>query len=270
MALEKGSLILIDYTAKTKDTNEVFETTVEDEAKNLQSYDPTVKYEPRLVSVGDGWVIKGLDEALSNSNAGDKIDVEISPDKGFGIRDPSKIRMIAQRKLGEKADELRPGDIVDIDDRKGIIRFVGSGRVQIDFNHRLAGRTLNYSVNILKMLTLDEEKIKSLIRRRLPIDSEKLRAEINDQSLSITIPEDSTLIEGLQIIKKAIANDLFKYLPTFQNIKFIEEYIKAEKETVEEKKDTPKAEKETVEEKKDTPKAEKETVEEKKVSQKKV
>jgi FKBP-type peptidyl-prolyl cis-trans isomerase SlyD len=263
VALEKGSLILIDYTAKTKDTNEVFETTVEDEAKNLQSYDPTVKYEPRLVSVGDGWVIKGLDEALSNSNAGDKIDVEISPDKGFGIRDPSKIRMIAQRKLGEKADELRPGDIVDIDDRKGIIRFVGSGRVQIDFNHRLAGRTLNYSVNILKMLTLDEEKIKSLIRRRLPIDSEKLKAEINDQSLSITIPEDSTLIEGLQIIKKAIANDLFKYLPTFQNIKFIEEYIR-------EKKETSKAEKETVEEKKKTSKAEKETVEEKKVSQKKV
>jgi peptidylprolyl isomerase len=250
VALEKGSLILIDYTAKTKDTNEVFETTVEDEAKNLRSYDPTVKYEPRLVSVGDGWVIKGLDEALSNSNAGDKIDVEISPDKGFGIRDPSKIRMIAQRKLGEKADELRPGDIVDIDDRKGIIRFVGSGRVQIDFNHRLAGRTLNYSVNILKMLTLDEEKIKSLIRRRLPIDSEKLRAEINDQSLSITIPEDSTLIDGLQIIKKAIANDLFKYLPTFQNIKFIEEYIRSEKETVEEKKETSKAEKETVEEKK--------------------
>jgi peptidylprolyl isomerase len=104
----------------------------------------------------------------------------------------------------------------------------------------------------------------------LPIDSEKLIAEVNDQSLSIIIPEDSTLIEGIQIIKKAIANDLFKYLPTFQNIKFIEEYVRAEKETVEEKKDTPKVEKETVEEKKDTPKVEKETVEEKKVSQKKV
>ena len=265
MTLEKGSLILIDYTAKTKDTDEVFETTLEDEAKNLQSYDPTVKYEPRLVSVGDGWVIKGLDEALLNSNAGDKIEVEISPDKGFGIRDPSKIRMIAQRKLGEKADELKAGDIVDIDDRKGIIRFVGSGRVQIDFNHRLAGRTLKYSVNILKMLTLDEEKIKSLIRRRLPIDSEKLKAEIIDQSLSITVPEDSTLIEGIQIIKKAIANDLFRYLTTFQNIKFVEEYVRAEKETIEEKK-------ETIEEKKETPMAdkEKETIEGKKVSQKKV
>jgi len=254
VTLEKGSLILIDYTAKTKDTNEVFETTVEDEAKSLQSYDPAVKYEPRLVSVGDGWVIRGLDEALSNSNAGDKIDVEISPEKGFGIREPSKIRMIAQRKLGEKADELRPGDIVDVDDRKGIIRFVGSGRVQIDFNHRLAGRTLNYSVNILKMLTADDEKIKSLIRRRLPVDTEKLKADVSDQSVSITIPEESTLIEGIQIIKKAIANDLFKYLPTFQNIRFVEEYVKAEKENIEEKKDAPKAEKENIEEKKDAPK----------------
>jgi len=254
VTLEKGSLILIDYTAKTKDTNEVFETTVEDEAKSLQSYDSAVKYEPRLVSVGDGWVIRGLDEALSNSNAGDKLDVEISPEKGFGIREPSKIRMIAQRKLGEKADELRPGDIVDVDDRKGIIRFVGSGRVQIDFNHRLAGRTLNYSVNILKMLTADDEKIKSLIRRRLPVDTEKLKADVSDHSVSITIPEESTLIEGIQIIKKAIANDLFKYLPTFQNIRFVEEYVKAEKENIEEKKDAAKAEKENIEEKKDAAK----------------
>ncbi|MDP9197519.1 MAG: peptidylprolyl isomerase [Thermoproteota archaeon] len=254
MTLEKGSLILIDYTAKTKDTNEVFETTVEEDAKNLESYDSATRYEPRLVSIGDGWVIKGLDEALSNANAGDKIDVEIPPEKGFGIRDPSKIRMIAQRKLGEKADELRPGDIVDVDDRKGIIRFVGSGRVQIDYNHRLAGRTLNYSVNLLKILTADEEKIKSLIRRRLPIDTEKLKADVNNQSLSITIPEESTLIEGIQIIKKAIANDLFKYLPTLENIRFVEEYIRNEKETIEEKKDRPKDEKETIEEKKDRPK----------------
>ena len=78
------------------------------------------------------------------------------------------------------------------------------------------------------------------------------------------------MIEGIQIIKKAIANDLFKYLPTFQNIKFVEEYVRAEKETVEEKIDSPRAEKETVEEKRDSPRAEKETVEEKKISQKKV
>jgi peptidylprolyl isomerase len=235
VTLEKGSLILIDYTAKVKDTNEIFETTINDDAKNLQSYDPSTKYEPRLVSIGDGWVIKGLDEALSNAKAGDKLDIDIPPEKGFGIRDPSKIRMVPQRKFGEKADELKPGDTIDIDDRKAIIRFIGSGRVQIDFNHRFAGRTLQYSVNILKLLTDNKEKIVSLIRRRLPIDEEKLKLGMKGQNLTLTIPEDSTLIDGIQIIKKAIANDIFKYLPTLSNIQIIEEYVKPIKENSEQK-----------------------------------
>ena len=64
MTLEKGSLILVDYTAKVKDTKEIFETTNEEEAKKSDLYDPTRRYEPRLVSIGEGWVLKGLDELL--------------------------------------------------------------------------------------------------------------------------------------------------------------------------------------------------------------
>src|SRR5919109_4575822 len=94
MPLEKGSLILVDYTAKVKDTNAVFDTTRDEEAKKTNFYDTTHKYEPRLVSIGEGWVLKGLDEALSNANLGDKFTIEITPDKGFGDRDPSKVRMI--------------------------------------------------------------------------------------------------------------------------------------------------------------------------------
>ena len=57
MALEKGSLILIDYTAKVKDNDLTFETTREDEAKKSDMYDPTRRYEPRLISVGEGWIL---------------------------------------------------------------------------------------------------------------------------------------------------------------------------------------------------------------------
>jgi len=272
VTLEKGSLILIDYTAKVKDTSEIFETTINDDAKNLQSYDPSTKYEPRLVSIGDGWVIKGLDEALSNAKPGDKLDIDIPPEKGFGIRDPSKIRMVPQRKFGEKADELKPGDTIDIDDRKAIVRFIGSGRVQIDFNHRFAGRTLQYSVNVLKLLTDNNEKIVSLIKRRLPIEEEKLKLGMKGQNLTLTIPEESTLIDGIQIIKKAIANDIFKYLPTLSNIQIIEEYLKATKESTEQKQEATKesteqkqeATKESTEQKQE---ATKESTEQKKQSQ---
>jgi peptidylprolyl isomerase len=56
VAITKGSLILIDYTAKVKDSDEIFETTIEENAKKSNLYDPSIKYEPRLVSIGEGWV----------------------------------------------------------------------------------------------------------------------------------------------------------------------------------------------------------------------
>jgi peptidylprolyl isomerase len=224
MALERGSLVLVDYTAKVKDSNEIFETTNEEDAKKSDLYDPTRKYEPRLVSIGEGWVLKGLDEALANANLGDKLTIEITPDKGFGDRDPSKVRMIPQRKLGEKADNIKVGDVVEMYERPGIVRYVGSGRVQLDFNHRFAGRTLTYDVNILKKLESDDDKIMYLIRRRLPIDNDKIKFKLVDSTLEIELAEGTFLSEGLQIIKRAIANDIFKFVSTVKNIEFIESY----------------------------------------------
>src|SRR5690606_8663338 len=237
MPLEKGSLILVDYTARVKDTNEVFETTIEEEAKKTaQLYDPTRKYEPRLVSVGESWVLKGLDEALANANVGDKLNVEITPDKGFGERDPNKVRMIPQRKLGDKADEVGVGDVIEVDDRTGIVRYVGSGRIQVDFNHRFAGKTLLYDVSVTKKLETDNEKITALLKRRTGLEESKVKINLAAPNVEIELPEEAYLAEGLQIIKRAVANDIFKFVPSVKNVKFVETYSapEAEQKKVEE------------------------------------
>ncbi|HVX01659.1 MAG TPA: FKBP-type peptidyl-prolyl cis-trans isomerase [Nitrososphaera sp.] len=222
--MDKGSLVLVDYTAKVKDTNEVFETTREEEAKKTDLYDPTRKYEPRLVSVGEAWVLKGLDEALAKAGVGDKLNVEVTPDKGFGERDPNKVRMIPQRKLGDKADDVHVGDVVELDDRTGIVRYVGSGRLQVDFNHRFAGKTLVYDVNVMKKLDADSDKITALIKRRIPLEDNKIKFNLSGANLDLELPEETYMAEGLQIIKRAVANDIFKFVPTIKNIKFIESY----------------------------------------------
>ena len=72
MAFNKGSLILVDYTSKVKDTGEVFETTIEEEAKKHSFHEANVKYQPKLVAVGESWVVKGLDEAYEKASVGDK------------------------------------------------------------------------------------------------------------------------------------------------------------------------------------------------------
>ncbi|HSA75442.1 MAG TPA: FKBP-type peptidyl-prolyl cis-trans isomerase [Candidatus Nitrosocosmicus sp.] len=224
MTLEKGSLILLDYTAKIKDSNEIFETTRVDDVKNNPDFDPNKKYEPRLLGVGEGWVLKGLDEALLQSSIGTPLNIEIPPEKAFGERDPSKVRMIPLRKLGEKANEVSIGDVIELDERIGIIRFIGSGRVQVDFNHKYAGRTLVYDANIVKKLENDDEKISNLIRRRLPIDTTEVEYEIKASDLEISLPENTFLIEGIQIIKRGISTDIFKFVPSLKNIIFTEKY----------------------------------------------
>ena len=72
MTFKKGQLILLDYTAKIKDSGEVFESTNEEEAKKHSIHDPNLKYMPKLVSVGEAWVLKGLDDALPETKEGEK------------------------------------------------------------------------------------------------------------------------------------------------------------------------------------------------------
>ena len=224
MTFQKGTLILVDYTAKVKDTNEVFETTREDDAKANSIHDTNRKYQPRIISVGESWVLKGLDDSLLNTNVGDKLVVEVPPEKGFGTRDPAKVRKIPLRKLGDDAEKVSVGDTIEIDERTGIIRFIGSGRVQVDFNHRFAGKTILYDVNVVKSLNTDEEKITGLLKRNIPVDDSKIKFEIKGSVLDVTVPEEILMAEGLSTIKRIIANDIFKFVNSLEKINYIETY----------------------------------------------
>jgi len=243
LTFNKGSLILVEYTAKVKDTDVVFETTIEAEAKKHSIHDANIKYQPKLVSVGESWVIKGLDEALANSKVGDKTSVEVTPDKGFGERDSGKVRMIALRKLGEDADKVTVGDTVEIDQKTGIIRYIGSGRVQVDYNHRFAGKTILYDVNVLKALETDDEKINGMLKRHLPVDDSKLVFKKTGTSLDITIPEELFRSDGLQVMKHFIQSDIFKFVPALEKINFLETHLNKSSETQKKEESKPNTEK---------------------------
>ena len=224
MTFKKGQLILLDYTAKIKDTGEIFETTLEDDAKKHTLHDPNVKYMPKLISIGDGWVLKGLDDALFETIAGDKKTIEVSSDKGFGARDKGKIRMIPLRKLGEDAEKVSVGDTVEIDNKKGIIRYIGSGRVQVDYNHRYAGKTILYDINVKKSLDSDDEKISEILKSRMPVENDKIVYKKNGTMVDISIPEEIFRADGLAIIKHFIQTDLFKFVTSLTKVNFVETY----------------------------------------------
>ncbi|MGI0056281.1 MAG: FKBP-type peptidyl-prolyl cis-trans isomerase [Nitrosarchaeum sp.] len=233
MTINKGSLILIDYTAKVKDSDEIFDTTIEEDAKKHSIHEPNVKYQPKLVSIGEVSypVLKGLDEALAKTTVGDKLTVEVTPDKGFGERDSGKVRMIPIRKLGEDAEKVSVGDTIEVDNKRGIIRFIGSGRVQIDYNHRYAGKTILYDVNVVKSLDSPNDKVDGILKNRLPLENSKITFELKDKEVSITMPEEIFRVDGLQIMKHFIQLDIFKFVPSLEKVNFIETHLNKQTQT---------------------------------------
>jgi len=228
MAFSKGTLVYVNYTAKVKDTGDPIESTVEEQAKKLDIYDADRRYEPRLVAVGEDWVLKGLDEEISKMDVGEKKTAELPPDRAWGERDPTLLRMVPLRKFGDKADDLRVGDVVEMDDRVAVIRFIGSGRAQVDYNHRLAGKTLIYDIEVVRKVEPGEDTIRSLMKRRFPGEGDKMAFTQTGGEVSVTVPEEAFLVEGLQIIKRGIANDILHFVPEVTKVAFTEAYPRKE------------------------------------------
>jgi len=233
LTFDKGSLILVDYTARVKDTEEIFDTTVEEDAKKHSIHEQNVKYQPKLVSIGEVSypVLKGLDEALAKTAVGDKLTVEVTPDKGFGERDSGKVRMIPIRKLGEDAEKVTVGDTIEVDNKRGIIRFIGSGRVQVDYNHRYAGKTILFDVNVIKSLDSPNDKVDGILKNRLPVEDTKIAFDLKDKEVNITIPEEILRADGLQIMKHFIQLDIFKFVPTLEKVSFVETHVNKQTQT---------------------------------------
>jgi peptidylprolyl isomerase len=226
MSLQKGDFILINYTAKVKETNEVFDTTLEEVAKKEHLHKEGEIYEPKLIVIGESWMLKAVDESFETMKLNKPQSVEVPPDKAFGPRDPEKIKRVPLKQLLAK-DIHNPtiGMRIDYNGKMATIRSIGAGRVLLDFNPPLAGKTLVYDVTVDKKLAADEEKVTALIHRRIPlVDTEKFKFTIQKKTLTIDMPEDSFYIEGIQIAKRGIAMDLQKFLPELTEIKFVESF----------------------------------------------
>ncbi len=229
MPIGKGDFILVDYTGKVKETGEVFDTTIEEVAKKERLYKEGDIYEPRLIVVGEGWVLKALDESFPNFEVDKAASVEIPPDKAFGSRDPEKVRMVPLRRLTARGITPQLGMRLEFDGKLATVRTLGSGRVQLDFNPPLAGKTLVYEVTVKKKLETKAEKMAALVHRRIPtVEIEKFGIKIGKNLATISVPEEAFLVEGIQLAKRGIATDIQKFFPEMMTVRFIEEFKRKE------------------------------------------
>lgn len=226
MPLQKGDFVLVDYVMRVKDTNEIIDLTIEDVAKKEKIYREDGVYEPALVILGEGWILRGIEEELYKMDVGESKVIEVTPDKGFGERDPSKVKIVNARELTKRGITPRVGARVELDDGVAIIRRAEGGRVILDYNHPLAGRTITCEIKVVRKVEDVKERIRELVHTRIKrVDKEKFKIDVSgDGVATVEIPPEAFTYEGLQYAKRGVALDIGRYIPGISTVKFVEVY----------------------------------------------
>lgn len=120
--------------------------------------DSTFKGDPATFSVGDGSLLPGFEKALFGLEAGDEAEIEMPPEVGFGQRNPGNIQKVRRDHFSPDI-ELEPGLVISFDNGSGelpgVVQEVGEDEVTVDFNHPLAGQTLNFHVKIIEVASVN-------------------------------------------------------------------------------------------------------------------
>ncbi len=222
-AVNKGDFIKLEMTGWTEETGEVFETTSEETARENGIYSEERVYGPRLVIVGEGFVLRGLDNRLPGTPFDGEKEILVPAGEAFGERNPANVQMVPYRVLRSKGVNPVVGAELEIDGRTAMIRSVGAGRVQVDYNHPLAGRNIGYKVKVSEYITDDKKKMEALIGRRfLGIEPSEFTIKKTKKKLRIGVPDKIFFGENIQIAKRGVAMDILKYFPELDEVEYYE------------------------------------------------
>lgn len=119
--------------------------------------------EPIVYVHGYGMLVPGLEKALVGLTEGDRKDIVVSPEEGFGERDEQLVFEIGRGEL-PRPELVEVGDEFIAAARTGeeaVMRVVDvtTDAVVLDGNHPLAGETLRYSVVVREVRPATEEEI---------------------------------------------------------------------------------------------------------------
>jgi len=230
--IKKGDVVRLHYTGIVKGTGEVFDTTYEDVAKDAGIYSDKGVYGPVPIAVGGGHVLSGLDRRLEGCEVGEEYTIEVPPEEGFGRRDPKLIKVYSLGQFRRQGLRPYPGMEIEVSSGKkklkGRVITVSGGRVRVDFNHPLAGKTLVYKVKVLEKIEDPIEKIKAMLELRLPnVDREKVIIDVGEKDVTLDFRplldeiDKNTLLLGELMLEgdlKFIGYEEITFKPNVQEI----------------------------------------------------
>ncbi len=122
---------------------------------NNQIIDSTFEKKPVNLIVGDGDLPANFEQFILGMHVGERKQFLVPAKDAFGLQSPMNIQNISRDKFNDEQD-LSIGMVISFSDMQnkqlpGVIKTIADRYVEVDFNHPLAGKELQFEVEILQI-----------------------------------------------------------------------------------------------------------------------
>jgi peptidylprolyl isomerase len=141
MAAEQGDVVKVHYTGTLDDGSQ---------------FDSSVGGEPMEFTIGEGSLLEQFENTVVGMNPGEERTIRIAPEDGYGLKREDLVITIPKNKLAHK---MHPevGQKLQMPSHDGgmivlNIKEITDDAVIVDANHDLAGKHLNFKIELVEII----------------------------------------------------------------------------------------------------------------------
>ncbi|MDA0926179.1 MAG: peptidylprolyl isomerase [archaeon] len=141
--LAENTVASVHYTGKLPESGEIFDTS---EGRD-----------PLTFLVGHKQMIPGFEDEMMGAKVGERRTFTLEPERAYGPRMEDAVQQIEREQFGDIDPEV--GMMLMSDIGPFTVTAVADDLVTVDFNHKLAGETLEFSVEVVEVRPATEEEL---------------------------------------------------------------------------------------------------------------
>jgi FKBP-type peptidyl-prolyl cis-trans isomerase SlyD len=141
--VEANAIATVHYTGTLPGSGEVF--------------DSSEGRDPLSFLVGHKQMIPGFEEELMGAEKGERRTFTLEPDRAYGQKMEEAIQTIPKDMFGDITPEVGMTLMSDVGPFN--VTAVDGDTITVDFNHKLAGETLEFSVEVVDVRPATEEEL---------------------------------------------------------------------------------------------------------------
>ena len=222
--VKEGDFVSISYIGFLEGTKEVVDTNIEQVAKDFRIYRQDFVYSPRLIVVGNDHLFPAMDKEIIGKKEGSVFSFSSTYIDLYGPSDTSFIKFENRKEFQRLEVKPRKGLCVYLRDREGVVEYVSSDKIRVNYNHPLSSKNLDYTVKIVSIQKTKEEICKSIVHHFLhELNDDSFSLTFLDDVLEIRLSVDTRYLMTIQFDKTNIADLILKHLLFIKKVVFIEE-----------------------------------------------